>query len=67
MHPADRLAITAVFLFAAGVVTLAPVVWHAFEGRWINVALAVVAAVCFMLLGWIACRWEGLAYEGVVQ
>lgn len=63
MHPADRLALAALALFAAGVVALAPLVWHAFEGRGLNAVLAVVAAMCFAGLGWVACRWDSFAQE----
>jgi hypothetical protein len=65
MHPADRLALAALALFAAGVTALAPLVWHAFEGRGLNAVFAVVAAMCFTGLGWMACRWDSLA-EGDV-
>lgn len=57
MHPADRYALAAVACFAAGVVTLAPVVWRSFEGRALAAVFAVVATVCFITVGWVARSW----------
>lgn len=60
MHPADRLALSAVACFAAGVVALAPVVWRTFEDRWLNAVFAVTAAMALIATGWLAQQWSEL-------